>query len=66
MKLIDIRPVPRDELDGQREGARRIDVVVAKYLVVDRASLEHVRLECNLDGDGLFVPHGADSSNRLQ
>jgi len=66
MKLIDIRSVLRNELDGQGEGARRIDVVVAKNLTVDRASPEHMRLQCYLDGNSRFVLHGADSSNRLQ
>jgi hypothetical protein len=58
MKLIDIRPVLRDERDGQREGARRIDIVVAKYLIVDRTSLEYLRLEPNLDGDSFSLRHG--------
>ena len=58
MKRIDIRPVLRDELDGQGEGARGIDVVVAKYLIVDRASLEHMRLQGYLDGNGRFGLHG--------
>jgi len=65
VKLIDIRPLLRDELDGQRKGAGRIDLVVTKYLVVGGASLQHLRLECNLDRDSLFVLHGADSSNQL-
>jgi hypothetical protein len=44
VKLIDIRPMLRDEFDGQRECPRRIDAVIAKRLIVDRASYEYSRL----------------------
>jgi len=62
LKLFDIRRVLLDEIDGQREGARRIDVVVAEYFIVLRTGSEYMRLQRDLHGDGLFVFHGLDSS----
>jgi hypothetical protein len=68
-KLIDTRRVLLDQIDGKREGARRIDVVVAEYFIVLRTGFEHMRLQRDLHGDGLFlhgdrlfVFHGLDSS----
>jgi hypothetical protein len=72
LKLLDKRRVLLDEIDGQREGTRRIDVVVAEHLIVLRAGFEHMRLQGDLHGDGLFLRgygffavHGLDSFGRL-
>jgi hypothetical protein len=69
LELIDIRGVLVDQIDRQREGARRINVIVAEYGIVLRTRLEHVRLQRDFhgdspffDGDGLFAFHGLDSS----
>jgi hypothetical protein len=68
LELIDIRRVLIDQIDGQREGARRIDVIVAEHCIMQRTRLEHVRLQRDFhgnspffDGDGLFEFHGLDS-----
>lgn len=45
------------ELDSQRKGGGRIDVIVAIDLLVNRAGPEDMRLQRYLDGDRLFGRH---------
>jgi hypothetical protein len=54
LKLLDARRVLLDQIDCQREGARRISLIVAEHGIVQRTRLEHVRLQRDLHGDSPF------------
>jgi hypothetical protein len=59
LELVHIRRVLANQLHGKGERPRGVDVVVAEYLVVYRAGLQHVGLERDPDRNGLFVMHEA-------
>jgi len=59
LELVHIGRVLADQFHGEGEGPRGVDVVVAKYLVVYRAGLQHVGLKRDPDRNGLFVMHEA-------
>jgi hypothetical protein len=59
LELVHIRRVLANQLHGEGECPRGVDVVVAKYLVVYRARLQHVGLKRDPDRNGLFVMHEA-------
>jgi len=60
LKLVDIRRVLVHQLHRQSERARGVDVIVAKYLIVNRTGLQHVGLKGDLNRNDLFVLHGSN------
>jgi hypothetical protein len=66
VKFLDVWLVLPDKFNGERKRHGRIDVVVAKDLVMDGTDSKHMGLKRNFDRNRLFLLHGMSPSSRNQ